>query len=166
MEIAIVRARIPEDARALAKFDRETFPRKEDHSTSSYFLQRGLRTFWLLRNGRRVGVCCLKHHATFTPKMDALSRREQGTLYITSISVLPQLRRSGLGTILTAWQVAYARAHGLTKIVSNARAGNDMSIHLHLKSGFVITARSAKCYPNGEDTVILELDLTHSLPIT
>lgn len=158
-----MRAKIPKDARALARFDRQSFPLNEDRCAPSYFKQRGLRSFWLLRNGRRIGACCLLHHATFNQKVDALYHRQRNSLYITSTAILPKYQKSGLGAVFKVWQIAYARAHGFAEIVTNIRTGNYASVRLNMKFGFVVTGRSENCYPDGESAWILKLQLTPSL---
>lgn len=162
MQIEIIRARIPEDAKALAAFDRKTFPNAGDHATPAYYRMRGLRSFWLLKNGRRVGACCVMHNTTFTDDAEKFSAREKGVLYVTSTAILPKFQHHGIGSIFKAWQIAYARAHGFSKIVTNARKGNIASIRLNLKFGFTILRESPNCYSDGEDTVIMELCLAPS----
>lgn len=139
-----------------------TFFHKVDHSVPSYFRQYGLRSFWLIQKRKRIGACCVKHHATFSTDKYAFSKRAYGTLYITSTAVLPQFRQHGFGAVLKAWQIAYARTHGFTKIVTNIRVSNTASIRLNLKFGFTIVDQFEKCYPDGENAVIMELDLTPS----
>ena len=158
-----MRACIPTDSKALAAFDRRTYPNKNEHAPPSYFSHRGMRTYWMLRNGRRVGACCVLHNSTFTPDPEALSAHAKGVLYITSTAILPKEQGRGLGNIFKAWQIAYARTHGFKKIVTNARKSNNASIRMNLKFGFTIVGESARCYPDGEDTVIMELCLTPSV---
>lgn len=160
MDISIVRAVIPKDVRSLVAFDRKTFPSKDEHAPPSYFLDRHTRSFWLMKGRRRIGACCLKHHATFVPDKERLSRYERDTLYILSTAILPAERGKGFGDILKAWQISYARKHGFAKIVTNTRVSNAASIALNRKFGFVITeACVPDCYPDGEASTVLELIL-------
>ncbi len=163
MDISIIRASVPKDARALALFDRKTFAKKEDWASPSYYLEHELRSFWLLRNGKRIGACCLEHQATFSPVQDVLSRRALGVLYITSTAILPKFQKIGFGALFKSWQIAYARSHGFLKIITNARKSNLASIHLNLKFGFVIVGESKHCYPNGETGIIMELNIQNPL---
>lgn len=68
-----------------------------------------------------------------------------------------------MGSILKAWQIAYARTHGFTKIVTNARKSNSASIRLNLKFGFTVVSEGIGCYSDGEDAVVMELCLTPSM---
>jgi ribosomal protein S18 acetylase RimI-like enzyme len=160
MEIAIVRAHIPKDARALANLERKAFLNGDDWAPPSfYYGHRRLRSFWLLQNGRRIGVTCLVHHATISSKDGVLYAPMRDALYIVSTSVLPRFQGYGFGGVLKAWHIAYARKKGFKKIVTNARAGNIASIHLNLKFGFAIVGEIANCYPDGETGIVLEMNL-------
>lgn len=160
MDIAIIRAHTPNDARALAKLERKAFSNKEDWVPPSYYKRRGMHSFWLLHNGRRVGVTCLLHNANISTKEGMLFGRQRETLYIISTSVLPQFQRGGFGSIVKAWQIAYARKHGYKKIITSVRESNAVSIHLNLKFGFTISDCKEGFYADGDTGVILEKNLT------
>ena len=141
------RAAIPEDLRALVRFDRLVFP-------SDYFpasLWREYEAWWLIVDGRRVGCCAFERHVNFTGDPVA------GSLYIASTAIHPRFQRQGLGRLFKAWQIAYARANGFRRIVTNSRRSNKAMIRLNREFGFRIVRTSRGYYENPrEATVVME----------
>jgi ribosomal protein S18 acetylase RimI-like enzyme len=161
VDLAIVRATLPKDARALAAFDKRTFPNVSDHSTPAYFSEDGMQSFWLLLKRRRIGACSLIPHATFEASPHALCCPEPGTLYITSTAIVPTQRGYGFGSIWKAWQITYAKKGGFKKIVTNARVSNTASIALNRKFGFAVVHECIPdCYADGEESIVFELILS------
>lgn len=156
MEFAIRKASA-KDARALAAMDRRCFPNKEDRSPPSYFGIPGMRSFWVTCGSRRIGAMSLMHHHTYSVDQYTFAEHCHGTLYLTSTGVTVANQGKGIGAILKAWQIAYARRLGFGKIVTHARSSNTASINLNLKFGFVSTGRLHGYYEATEDAVVLEL---------
>ncbi len=85
----------------------------------------------------------------------------QDSLYISTTGILPRFQGKGFGRLLKSWQIAYARHHGFTRIVTNYRASNRRMIELNREFGFrVIRRRKAIYYEDpDEPTVVMELKL-------
>ncbi len=155
MEFAIKKAGV-KDARALAAMDRRCFPNKEDHSPPSYFKTPGMRSFWITYGSRRIGAMSLMHHRTYSVDQYTFAEHCHGSLYLTSTGITVANQRKGIGAILKAWQIAYARRLRFGKIVTHARVSNIASINLNVKFGFTAVGLLRKYYGETEDAVLLE----------
>jgi ribosomal protein S18 acetylase RimI-like enzyme len=66
----------------------------------------------------------------------------------------------GFGQLMKCWQIAYARLHGFSRIVTNTRKRNTGMIALNRKFGFA-TLRTTPGYYSApaDSTVVMELVL-------
>lgn len=116
--------------------------------------------WWLLVESRKVGCCAFERNVDFQQdiRADGRNPRRRGSLYIASTAILPEAQGKGLGTLLKSWQVAYARQHGFTRIVTNTRKSNRAMIRLNKNFGFTVIRTTADYYAEpGEATVVMEL---------
>jgi len=66
---------------------------------------------------------------------------------------------------LKSWQVAYARHHGFTRIVTNTRKRNQAMISLNRKHGFKVIETALRYYTDPADSaVVMELLLPAKKP--
>jgi ribosomal protein S18 acetylase RimI-like enzyme len=107
-----------------------------------------------------VGCCAFEHHVDFRDDPDKQNPR-RGSLYIPTTGILPRFRGNGFGDLLKCWQIAYARRHGFTRIVTNCRKCNRPMIELNKKFGFKIIRRPKAMYYEDppEPTIVMELRL-------
>ena len=151
------KARLPGELGSLMAFDRKVFPRSDLFDAAAW---NACESYWMLVDGIKVGCCAFEKHVDF---QDDLSRespnpRLQRSLYISSTGILPDFQGKGFGTLLKAWEVAYARRHGFTRIVTNTRKRNKHMIALNRKFGFRIIRTSPGYYSGPPDsTVVMEL---------
>jgi ribosomal protein S18 acetylase RimI-like enzyme len=144
MEMSFVRADVEREGRRLREFDRQVFP-AADVFPASYW--RECVVYWLVVGGKRVGCC-------------AMQAEEGGVLYIASTGLLPAWQGKGLGAVMKAWQLAYARGNGFERVVTECRAGNARMIELNKQFGFRIRKRVKGYYLEPEETaVVMELVL-------
>lgn len=69
-------------------------------------------------------------------------------------------RRWGFGQLLKSWEIAYARFHGFSRIVTNTRKANAGMIALNRKFGFRTLRTTPRYYSAPPDaTVVMELVL-------
>jgi ribosomal protein S18 acetylase RimI-like enzyme len=151
-------AEIPQDLRALVTFDRKVFP--SDHFAASEW--RRYESWWLLVADRKIGCCAFETNVDFADDLrpDGLNPARTGSLYVASTGILPGFRNQGLGRLIKAWQVAYARHHGFNRIVANTRKSNAAMIALNRKFGFKVLRVTPRYYGNPtEATVVMELKL-------
>lgn len=151
-------ARIPEDLRALAAFDRSIFP--TDHFPASAW--REYETWWLLIDGKRAGCCAFEKNVDFREDLDPSvpNPPRAGSLYITTTGILPRYQRQGLGQLMKAWQISYARRHGFTRLIANTRKSNTAMLALNRKFGFRILRTTPRYYIDPvEATVVMALRL-------
>ncbi len=98
----------------------------------------------MLVDGVKAG-CCAFHHTG--------SR----TLYIATTGILPRFQGFGLGGLLKAWEIAYARYHGFA---SHTRKKNTRMMKLNQKFGFRAVRTIRGYYSDPPDSgVLMELAL-------
>jgi ribosomal protein S18 acetylase RimI-like enzyme len=156
---------IPDELRALAAFDRKVFP--ADHFPASAW--REYESWWMLIDGRKAGCCAFEWHVDFREDLrpDQKNPALQGSLYIATTGILPRYQRKGLGQLLKSWQIAYAAAHGFTRIVTNTRKRNKGMIALNQKFGFRVLRTTPRYYADPVDaTVVMEKQLLDTRPRT
>lgn len=147
---------VPADLRALTAFDRKIFP--ADHFPAAQW--RHYESYWLLIDDRKVGCCAFERHVDFADDLreDGINPRLAGSLYIASTGILPKFRRMGLGQLMKAWQISYARLSGFSRIVTNTRKRNNAMLSLNRKFGFRVVRITPRYYRNPTDaTVVMEL---------
>ncbi|MFN0104150.1 MAG: N-acetyltransferase family protein [Bryobacteraceae bacterium] len=144
MELEFRLVEVEKELRRLRDFDRRVFP-AADLFPASYW--RECEVYWMVVDGRRVGCCALQAEAN-------------GVLAISSSGILPAWQGMGLGRVMKAWQVAYARGHGFRRMVTTTRAGNERMIQLNEAFGFRIVGTVAGYYVDPEEAgVEMELAL-------
>jgi ribosomal protein S18 acetylase RimI-like enzyme len=152
------RAVLPDELKRLVAFDHKVF-RKADWFTKSDWNR--CESYWMIVDGVVVGCCGFQHHADFQDGSELENPPRRGSLFISTTGVLPRFQSKGFGRLLKSWQIAYARHHGFTRIVTNHRASNRQMIELNRKFGFRIIRRRKAVYYEGpeEPTVVMELKL-------
>ncbi len=153
------KAVLPRELRSLQAFDRKVF-RKSDWFPADYW--RMCESYWLLVDGVKAGCCAFQKHVDFQEDLrgDGLNPAVRGTLYISTTGILPKFQGRGFGQLLKVWQIAYARRHGFTRIVTNTRKRNASMIALNRKFGFRIVRTTPRYYSDPTDaTVVMELAL-------
>jgi ribosomal protein S18 acetylase RimI-like enzyme len=144
------------EMRSLLTFDRKVF-RKSDWFPEEYW--RNCESYWMLVDDRKVGCCAFQKHVDFQEDIrpDGLNPRLKGSLYISTTGILPKFQGMGFGQLLKCWQIAYARRHGFTRIVTNTRQGNAAMIALNQKFGFRTLRTTPRYYRGPTDaTVVME----------
>lgn len=144
MELQFVKADVSAELRRLREFDRKVFP-EADLFPASYW--RECEVYWLVVEGKRVGCC-------------AVQAEGEGDLYIASTGVLPEWQGKGMGPLMKAWQVAYARRGGFRRILTETRESNARMIALNKQFGFRVRKRVKGYYLDPVETaVVMELVL-------
>ena len=160
MRTEFIRAVLPRERQSLIAFDHAVFP-KSDRFEPDHWKE--YKSFWLRVSGKNVGCCALAEHVDFQHDVRASDVRRRGSLYIASTGILPAFQSMGLGTVMKAWQVAYARHRGFTRIVTNTRKGNAAMVALNRKFGFRKIRTTPDYYDDpAEPTVVMELLLRPS----
>jgi ribosomal protein S18 acetylase RimI-like enzyme len=99
-------------------------------------------------------------HKDFRPDIGPDNIPRKGTLYIASTGIIPEFQSVGLGRLMKAWQVSYARYHSFRRIVTNCRKSNVAMIGLNKGFGFRVTRTTPHYYSDpDEPTVVMELTL-------
>ena len=152
MNVEFRRADPAQELRSLIGFDHKVFRKSDWFSTAEW---RKYDTYWLIVDCRKVGCCAFELHADFQD--DDLETPLRGSLHVVTSGVLPKYQGKGFGTLMKAWQVAFARRHGFARMVTCSRKSNRAMIRLNLKFGFR-TVRTTRGYYSGpvESAVVME----------
>jgi ribosomal protein S18 acetylase RimI-like enzyme len=157
LRIEFIRALVPHEIRSLVRFDLKVFPEADWFELDDW---RKYKSFWMLLNGRRAGCCAFGEHEDFRDDIGPDNIRHKGTLYIASTGILREFQGVGLGRLMKAWQVSYARYHRFRRIVTNCRKSNLAMISLNEAFGFGVIRTTPHYYENpDEPTVVMELTL-------
>ena len=152
-----VRAVVPHEIRSLVRFDHKVFPEADWFEPDDW---REYKSFWMLLNGRRVGCCAFGEHEDFLDDIGPDNIPHKGTLYIASTGILPEFQGFGLGRLMKAWQVSYARYQSFGRIVTNCRKSNVAMLGLNKGFGFRVTRTTPHYYRDpDEPTVVMEMTL-------
>jgi GNAT superfamily N-acetyltransferase len=158
MKISFGKAFLPREKKRLVAFDHKVFRRADWFPSDAWD---HYESYWMLVNNRRVGCCAFERAADFEVDPEKDSAPRSGSLYIASTGILPQHRGKGFGVRFKRWQIAWARRHGFTRIVTNCRRSNRTIIRLNEKFGFNIlqTTRGNYYRQPPEPAVVMELKL-------
>ena len=144
MELEFRRVDVEKELRRLREFDKRVFL-KADLFPASFW--RAAEVYWMLVDGKRVGCCALQ---------DELEA--DGVLAISSTGILPAWQGIGLGRVMKAWQIAYARRHGYGRVVAETRASNERMIRLNQSFGFRSVRTTPGSYFDPEEAAV-EMEL-------
>jgi len=154
-----IRATNNDDIPLLAELDKAIYLPADAFSEED-FMDPDYKNFLLFLDNIPIGSTVLAPHKTVAESYSAPLPSAEGTLYIISTAILPQFQRSGFGSIVKAWQIAYARRNNFQRIVTNTRVSNRGSIALNQKFKFRITRVITNYYSDpSEDAFALELDI-------
>lgn len=156
MSIAFRKALLPDELRSLAAFDRRVFT--SDRFPPSAWKE--YECYWMLLDDHKIGCCAFQEHVDFQDdlRQDGVNPPLKGSLYISTTGILPRFQGTGFGTLLKAWQIAWARYHGFSRIVTNTRKRNAAMIALNRKFHFRILRTTPRYYDDPPDsTVVMEL---------
>jgi GNAT superfamily N-acetyltransferase len=158
LKVMFQKADLPGDRSALVAFDRKVFPKADWFSPESW---NALESYWMIVDGKRVGCCAFERDADFENNPEDASPRRRGSLYVASTGILPDYQRRGFGERFKRWQIAWARRHDFTRIVTNSRQSNRHMIHVNEKCGFSILRTTGWNYYQcpAEPAVVMELKL-------
>lgn len=89
----------------------------------------------------------------------AVARGEPGTGTLAMSYIRPQWRGRGLARHFYAARLAWAREHGLTRLLVSHRADNEPSRRAMLAAGFRLVGRRAHVWPDGAKVDDLQYEL-------
>jgi ribosomal protein S18 acetylase RimI-like enzyme len=139
MNVEFRRADRQTELRSLLLFDRKVF----QADAFDRDIWSDVDPWWMIVDGVKAGC------SAFEPNEPA-----PGTLYIATTGILPRLQGRGLGRLMKAWQIAWARQHGFQRIVTNHRASNKSMIQLNRCFGFRKTGRIPAYYSNPDEAAV------------
>jgi len=132
----------PKELRSLMAFDRRVFP-ASDRFDAEYW---SICDAWWMLVDRAKAVCC--------------AFEKDSNLYIATTGILPKYRGKGLGALMKAWQVAYAKSHGSDRLITHMRKSNEAIIALNRRFGFKVVRTVEGYYEDPPEAgVVMRLDL-------
>ena len=139
-------------------FDRKVFPKDDLFGREEWLKD---ESYWMLVDQARVGCCAFQPHRDFRDDLRRAGNPvRKGSLYITTTGVLPAMQDKGLGRLLKVWQIAYAKLHGFSRIVTNCRMRNAAIIGLNQSLGYRYVRATPNYYTGPDDaTVVMELKI-------
>ena len=146
----------PEDFETLWAIDQKCFVAGIAYSRrelSAYMRRRGAFTI-VAENSRAEGEANLGSAAMTGFIVAEISRRYTG--HIITIDVLPEHRRSGLGSKLLAAAEDRLRTAGCRNIELEAAVNNLSAIAFYKRHGYYIVATRSHYYPGGLDAFALQ----------
>jgi ribosomal protein S18 acetylase RimI-like enzyme len=155
LKIEFRKALLPAELRSLAVFDRKVFT--SDHFPPAVW--KAYQSYWMLLNNRRIGCCAFEENVDFQDDLrGGVNPPLAGSLYISTTGILPDFQHMGFGQLLKSWQIAYARYHRFSRIVTNVRKRNAAMLALNKKFRFQIVRTTPRYYSDPPDgTVVMEL---------
>ena len=164
MKTEFRQALLPREIRSLVAFDRAVFSESDSFHPSDWA---SYKSIWMIVEGTKVGCCAFQEHVEFQQdiRSDQANPKRKGSLYIVTTGILPPFQGRGFGSLLKAYQVAYAKRKGFTRIITNTRKRNGAMLALNLKYDFQVVRTTPKYYSDPIDsTVVMELRLGKSRP--
>jgi ribosomal protein S18 acetylase RimI-like enzyme len=146
MNVQFREAILPAELNALLAFDRKVFP-AADRFDRGYWTQ--CESYWLIVGRTKAGCCAFE--------------KQPDSLYIATTGILPRFQGKGFGALLKAWEVAYARYHGYSRVMTTCRKRNRRMIALNRQFGFKVVRTIPRYYAEPTDSaVLMELLLPHA----
>ncbi len=157
MRVEFRRAEAPREVRSLMAFDRKVFGEADWFAAAQW---REYESYWMLVDGRKAGCCAFERDRDFRHDLGEDDVARKGSLHITSSGISPEYQGQGFGTLMKAWQVAFGRRNGFTRMITTTRKSNARMIALNKKFGFrVLRVTSGYHRAPVEPTVVMELRL-------
>lgn len=153
MRIAIIPT---DDVQLLSELDKRMFNDYDAFEPEDFL---DYACFLVQIDGEFIGSVVLQDNFTVGTGFDGKETAELGTLYIVSTGIIPQYQGRGIGKIVKAWEVGYARGRGFKRVVTNVRQNNQRAINLNNRFGFVSTRTIPNYYDDGENSIVMELAL-------
>jgi ribosomal protein S18 acetylase RimI-like enzyme len=150
------RALLPQELRSLVLFDHKAFSqypadwfRREDWNE--------YEAWWMIIDRQKMGCCAFARYRDFREELGEAHQHRalQGSLYIVTTGILPAWRGLGFGQLLKCWQIAYARRHGFTRLLTNTRKSNQAMIGLNQKFGFQVIRSVPNYYVNPREPALV-----------
>src|SRR4051812_8355110 len=134
METHFRKAVLPTEIRSLVSFDRKVFPPSDWFERQDWH---AYESWWMIIDNKRVGCCAFNLNVDVQEDVrdDRKDQPRGASLYIASTGILPKYRSMGFGKVLKSWQIAYARYHRFTRIITTTRKSNKVMIGLNRKFG-------------------------------
>ena len=150
------KAVLPDEVPDLMAFDQEVFHEHSDDWFEEKYWEKECEPWWMLIDNTKVGCCAFEPNVDVSDSFEEDTRPLPGSLYISTTGILPAFRRQGFAKLMKAWQIAYARHNGFTRIVTNHRQSNGVIIRINEFFGFSIL-RTVPDYYDDEPAVVMEL---------
>lgn len=146
-----IRPTVPDDLEVLVDLEAEAF-------ASASWGAEGMRTaFWTIGNKTLIAA-----GLGDVPQGFAIWRNVADEAEILTIGVVPPARRCGVARLLLTRVIEEARALGVESLFLEVRSQNEGAIGLYGTAGFETVGARRRYYKDGDDALIMQLNLTIS----
>lgn len=104
-----------------------------------------------------IGHLTLQRNVYVKSYTSTEGEKKKGALHILSIGVLPRFQKKGLGSLMVAWVIAYAKIGKFISINATSRESNHPMINTFQRFGFQTKTKLKKFYPDDEDAIREEM---------
>lgn len=130
----------------MAEIDAVLYPPSEAFRPEDF---EHLLCFWLYVNGELAGSTQMGEHKDRSTREGY--QPMPANLYVAGTQILPLMQGKGLGKIVKAWQISYARMNGFERITTNCRASNRRMLAINHLFGFEMFDRLNGYYLDPEE---------------
>ena len=144
---------VPDDLLQVIEINRICLP---ENYNSTFFLDihRNLPDAFIVAeaNGKVVGyiMCRLEHGLSETRRFNFVKKG-----HIVSVAVLPEHRRTGIGSALATEALKALSKHKAGECFLEVRVTNEPAINLYKKLGFSIARKASHYYFDGADAYVM-----------
>ncbi|MCG8591994.1 MAG: ribosomal protein S18-alanine N-acetyltransferase [Proteobacteria bacterium] len=139
------------DAEAIATLAAEALPGAWSQASFRAHLERSSSRLWCAHRGPEMVGFLLAESAA-------------AQLEIHALAVVPEARRGGWGTQLVRAALRFAWDADLDRVHLEVRADNEAAQELYHDHGFVVAGVRPRYYRDGNDALLLTLDLADPRP--
>jgi len=153
--IEIRKANVPKEIPLLNRLERATFS-SDFVSSSSWKKYKPYVVFW---KSKLIGYVAVQPHVGLYSYKTKTHKKKRGVLHLTSMGITPPFRGKGIGALLMAWVMVYAKLGRFRSINATTRASNRPIISLLRTYRFKNVKKINKFYPDGETALVWEYSL-------
>jgi ribosomal protein S18 acetylase RimI-like enzyme len=142
-------------------FERLLFP-EHPLLDPEFWRQDSIHVHAIEANGTMVGYLAVELDAEPGDTEDSDSVHAEGSIYVITIGIVPEMRRKGIGYAARLWMGHRAPfLQDGKRIISTVRTSNLAAQRMNQKVGSTLLGPSPTFYADGEDALVYEFVIPH-----